>query len=228
MSDSLKPSSSAAVSPRAVVFDLDGLMFNTEELYQDVGGEILRRRGHVFGSELLDRMMGRPGKVALQIMIDFHGLDATVDQLAQETDEIFPAILDARLAMMPGLAELLASLEAAKIPKAIATSSRRNFVTNVLGRFQLEPRFEFILSAEDVIHGKPNPEIYLTAAKRFGLRPEEVLVLEDSENGCRAAVAAGTIAVAVPGGHSLRHSFGGARLVAKSLADHELYRILGL
>lgn len=219
---------SETTTPQAVVFDLDGLMFNTEELYQDVGGEILRRRGHVFGAELLDQMMGRPGKIALQIMIDFHGLDATVEQLAQETDEIFPAILDARLAMMPGLAELLAALEAAGIPKAIATSSRRNFVTNVLGRFQLEPRFQFILTAENVTEGKPNPEIYLTAAQRFGLRPSEIVVFEDSENGCKAAVAAGTIAVAVPSGHSRTHRFPGVRFEGDTLADPRIYELLRL
>lgn len=214
--------------PRAVVFDLDGLMFNTEDLYQAVGGELLRRRGRVFTAELLDRIMGRPGAKALQIMIDFHGLDATVEQLLAETDEIFPPILDARLQMMPGLAELLTALEAAGVPKAIATSSRRGFVTNVLGRFELEPRFRFVLTAEDVVEGKPHPEIYQTASRRLGLTPAEVLVLEDSENGCRAAVRAGAIAVAVPGGHSLRHDFTGARFVAESLADSRLYALLAL
>jgi len=217
-----------STAPQAVVFDLDGLMFNTEDLYQEVGGELLRRRGFEFTVELLDRMMGRPGNKALQIMIDFHGLDATVDQLLAETDEVFPRILDARLAMMPGLAELLAKLEAEEIPKAIATSSRRNFVSNVLSRFQLEPRFQFVLTAEDVVDGKPNPEIYLTAARRLGLGPSEVAVLEDSENGCKAAVAAGTVAVAVPGGHSKRHNFSGATLVAESLADPRLYALLHL
>jgi len=218
----------AEVRPRAVVFDLDGLMFNTEDLYQEVGGELLRRRGHTFSLELLDRMMGRPGKIALQIMIDFHGLDATVEQLAAETDEVFPAILDARLALMPGLAELLDELEAAEIPKAIATSSRLNFVTSVLGRFELAPRFQFVLTAEDVVDGKPHPEIYLTAARRLGFPPAQILVLEDSANGCKAAVAAGTIAVAVPGGHSRRHDFSGAALVADSLADPRIYGLLGL
>jgi HAD superfamily hydrolase (TIGR01509 family) len=220
--------SRATAAPQAVVFDLDGLMFNTEELYQDVGGEILRRRGHQFGAELLDKMMGRPGKIALQIMIDFHQLDATVEQLANETDEIFPAILDARLQMMPGLPELLATLESAGIPKAIATSSRRNFVTNVLSRFELEPRFEFILTAEDVTEGKPNPEIYLTAAKRFGRPPNELVVFEDSENGCRAAVRAGTIAVAVPAGHSRTHRFDGVHFQADTLADPRIYDLLRL
>jgi HAD superfamily hydrolase (TIGR01509 family) len=218
----------APVQPRAVVFDLDGLMFNTEELYQDVGAELLRRRGCVFTPELLDRMMGRPGRVSLQIMIDTHSLSDTVEGLARETEEIFPAILDEHLAPMPGLVDLLAALEKASLPKAIATSSGRRFVENVLSRFAWQPRFEFVLTAEDVIEGKPHPEIYLTAAKRFGLPPGELLVLEDSHNGCRAAASAGTVAVAVPSGHSHTHDFSGATLVADTLADPRIYSLLGL
>jgi HAD superfamily hydrolase (TIGR01509 family) len=214
--------------PRAVVFDLDGLLFNTEELYQDVGTELLRRRGHVFGADLLNAMMGRPSRVALQLMIDHHGLNDTVETLAAETAEIFPAILDARLALMPGAEQLLGALEHADIPKAIGTSSGRRFVTGVLGRFHLEPRFEFILTAEDVVEGKPQPEIYLKAASRFGLEPAEMMVLEDSHNGCRAAVSAGAIAVAVPGGHSHSHDFTGAAIVADSLADPRIYELLAL
>jgi beta-phosphoglucomutase-like phosphatase (HAD superfamily) len=98
-------------TPRAVVFDLDGLMFNTEELYVEVGTELLGRRGHKFTQELEDLMMGRPSRVALEIMIETHALDATVEQLLAETDEIFPGILEKRLAPMPGLVELLEALE---------------------------------------------------------------------------------------------------------------------
>src|SRR5436190_20823147 len=96
--------------PKAVVFDLDGLMFNTEELYQSVGTELLRRRGCDFPPELLDKMMGRPARVSLQIMIDWHKLDATVEQLSAETDEIFRDVLPQRLAPMPGLLGLLGAL----------------------------------------------------------------------------------------------------------------------
>ncbi len=222
------PSPSAPSPPKAVVFDLDGLMFNTEELYQHVGGEILRRRGKTFAAELLDAMMGRPADVALQLMIDAHQLDATVEQLSAETDEIFGGLLDERLELMPGLIELLSALEEAGVPKAIATSSGPGFVADVLGRFDLAPRFRFILTCDDIRHGKPDPEIYLLAAQRFGLPAARVVVLEDSQNGCRAAVAAGAIAVAVPGGHSRRHDFAGATLVAESLADPRLWELLGL
>jgi HAD superfamily hydrolase (TIGR01509 family) len=215
-------------SVRAVVFDLDGLMFNTEELYQQVGGELLRRRGKTFDAELLDQMMGRQPRIALQMMIDWHKLDATTTQLSEESEEIFAGILDSQLACMPGLVELLDALERHKIPKAVATSSGRRFVTDVLGRFELEPRFDFILTAEDVVEGKPHPEIYLAAAARFGSPPAQVLVLEDSENGCKAAVAAGTFAVAVPGGHSCRHNFAGVSMRVNTLADPRIYQALGI
>lgn len=212
----------------AVVFDLDGLMFNTEELYVAVGTEMLRRRGKAFTKELIDQMMGRPSRIALQLMIDWHGLDATVDQLQNETEEIFGELLDTRLETMPGLLQLLDSLEAADIPKAIGTSSRRSFVENVLSRFDLEPRFDFILTSEDVQKGKPAPEIYLTAARRFEVSPFEAMVLEDSGIGCRAAVAAGAFAVAVPGGHSHTHEFDGVQFIATSLKDPRIYSSLGM
>ena len=213
---------------RAVAFDLDGLMFNTEDLYQDVGTEILRRRGKRFEADLLDAMMGRPSPIALQVMIDWHGLDATVKQLEAETDEIFASILGDRLRPMPGLVELLDALEAAKIPKAIATSSRRAFAHKVVSQFDWVSRFEFILTSEDITTGKPDPEIYLLAAERFELSAEQMLVLEDSQTGCQAAIAAGTYAVAVPAGHSHTHNFDAASLVADSLNDRRIYEALCL
>lgn len=213
---------------QAVVFDLDGLMFNTEDLYDIVGQRILERRGHQFDSILKNAMMGRPGPIALQIMIDTHGLQASVEDLQRESDEIFAEILSANLQPMPGLTALLDVLEAAAIPKAIATSSRRGFTQQVLGQFDLEPRFEFLLTGEDVTDGKPHPEIYLTAASRFGVEPSKMLVLEDSQNGCRAAVQAGAFAVAVPNGHTRNHDFTGAALIADGLNDQRILAALQL
>lgn len=231
LSGEAEKSSAAAQSPRAlraVVFDLDGLMFNTEDLYQEVGATILARRGKTWTAELLDAMMGRPGRESLRIMIDWHSMECTVEDLSRETDEIFADILPHRLSTMPGLLELLDALETVPLDKAIATSSGRAFLEEVLGRFSLLPRFRFALTAEDVVQGKPEPEIYLTAARRLELTPAQMMVLEDSQNGCRAAVRAGAFAVAVPGGPSLRHDFTGARFVAESLHDPRIYAALGL
>jgi HAD superfamily hydrolase (TIGR01509 family) len=213
---------------RAVTFDLDGLMFNTEELYQEVGGLVLQRRGKQITGELLDQMMGRKSAVALQVMIDWHELDATPEQLEIECAEIFVDLLPARLAPMPGLVDLLAALEAAGISKAIATSSGREFVAAVLAKFNFGPRFAFVLTAEDIEHGKPAPDIYLLAAQRHSVLPAEMLVLEDSQIGCQAAVAAGAYTVAVPHGRSTSHQFPGVAFAANTLADERIYAALGI
>lgn len=212
---------------KAVVFDLDGLMFNTEELYDEVGEALLRPRGHRFTAELKDAMTGRPAIIALQIMIDHHALDATVQQLQAETDRVFPKILEQKLSPMPGLLPLLDALEAANMPKAIATSSSRRYAARILDAFNVASRFEFVLTAESVREGKPHPEIYLSAAKQLGVRPAEMAVLEDSEIGCRAAVSAGAVTIAVPGDHSRHHDFSGVRLVAASLHDSRISSLLG-
>jgi pseudouridine 5'-phosphatase len=212
----------------AVVFDLDGLMLNTEELYEFVGTELLRRRGKDFPDELIADVMGRPQRDALARMIEWHGLTVSVDALMTETAEVFAEILDDRLACMPGLEALLTALEAAAIPKAIATGSNLEFTRRVLGKFELEPRFEFVITADEVSHGKPHPEVYLTAAERFQIAPAELMALEDSQNGCRSAVAAGAFTVAVPCEHGRGREFEGVAFIADSLRDRRIYEALGL
>ena len=215
-------------APRAVAFDLDGLMFNTEDLYWHVGTELLRRRGYEFDKELNDAIMGRPPRVCFDLMIERHSLDDTWEQLQAESEGIFLRLLKKGVSPMPGLLELLDALEAAGIPKAICTSSSRKILRAVLAPYRMEPRFRFSLTAADITRGKPDPEIYLKAAERFEVCPEEVLVLEDSQTGCRAAAAARTFAVAVPNGPSLDHDFTTASLVIQSLADRPLWEMLGL
>jgi len=213
---------------RAVVFDMDGLMFNTEDVYYEVGTELMRRRGRQYTRELSDAVMGRPPQVCFETMVRWHALEERWEALAAESEEIYIGLLDGRLAPMPGLVELLDALEAAGIPKAICTSSTRRLLTATLARFALEPRFLFTLTAEDITHGKPHPEIYVEAARRFGLQAHEMLGLEDSQTGCRAAAAAGARLVAVPGEHSRGQDFSTAFLVVESLADPRVYDAMGL
>jgi HAD superfamily hydrolase (TIGR01509 family) len=213
---------------RAVVFDMDGLMFNTEDVYTAVGEQILLRRGREFTDELKAAMMGLRPQPSFEEMIRQCNLDDTWEELAAEGNLLFLSLIKDRLAPMPGLMELLDALEQAGIPKAIGTSSCRELVAACLTPFDIQSRFEFILAAEDVANGKPHPEIYLVCAQRFGVPPGEMMVLEDSQNGCLAASAAGAFAVAVPGEHSRDHDFSSASLVVESLADPRLYRALGI
>ena len=211
---------------QAVTFDMDGLMFNTEDVYTLVGSELLVRRGHTFTPELKDAMMGLPPRAAFEVVIARHRLSESWDVLAAESDKIFLDLLPQRLATMPGLLELLSALEAAGVPKAVATSSGRRLTQACLAPFELERRFCFVLTSEDIARGKPDPEIYLLAAHNFGVPPGEMLVLEDSHNGCRAAAAAGAFTVAVPGEHSRRQDFSMANMVIESLEDARLYEVL--
>ena len=203
-------------------------MFNTEEVYTLVGTELMRRRGHDFPDGLKDAMMGLPPKAAFEQMIGWHQLDDPWEALKTESNEIFLDLLPDKLAPMPGLFDLLAALERAEVPKAIATSSDRRLAEACLAPYDLQERFQFVLSCENVTHGKPHPEIYQTAAERFGLKPGETAVLEDSRNGCLAAAAAGALTVAVPGDHSRDHDFSVASLVVDGLDDPRLYEALGL
>ncbi len=213
---------------KAVAFDLDGLMFNTEDVYWRVGSELMRRRGHEYTEELSNAIMGRPPQVCFETMIEWHSLDETWDAMAAESEKVFVSMLDEGVDAMPGMLDLLHALERSSIPKAICTSSSPEVVEAVLSRFAMRPRFQFVLTAADIAHGKPHPEIYQKAAARFGIEPPEMLVLEDSQTGCSAAAASCAFTVAVPAGLSREHDFGMADLVAESLADPRILKALGL
>ncbi|HVW00437.1 MAG TPA: HAD family phosphatase [Planctomycetaceae bacterium] len=211
----------------AVVFDLDGLMFNTEIVFNEVGHEILRRRGKQMTRELIDQMMGRRAHEAIQIMIDLHQLPDTVHELGEESQVLFFELARDRLAPMPGLLTLLDRIEQLGLPRAVATSSSRPYMERILRQFDLLRHFQATLTAEDVTHGKPSPEIYLAAAQALGVEPTRMLVLEDSQNGTNAAAAAGAVIVSVPQEHSAHQDFSRAAFVADRLDDPRVLALLG-
>ena len=210
----------------AVVFDMDGLMFNTEMIYNQTGTELLRRRDIHDPQPVIDRMMGRRAHEAFQEMISMCNLSESIEELQAESDEIFHRILFEQIEPMPGLFELMSRIEDRGLPKAVATSSGRNYLESILDHFEIRDRFNTTLTSEDVTHGKPHPEIYETAASRLGHDPEKILVLEDSSNGTKAAAAAGTHIVSVPHEFSRSQDFSNARYIADSLLDPYILNLL--
>lgn len=214
---------------RAVAFDLDGLMFDTEDTYWKVGEELLGRRGHPYTQELCDAIMGRRPEDCFRKMIEWYSLDGdTPETLQAESEEIFIEKLDEGFSAMPGLFDLLEKIERKGLPKGICTSSSRKVITEVLARHDLLPRFRFTLTAEDISQGKPHPEIYLEAAKLFEVSPEKMVVLEDSEAGCRSAHASGAYTVGIRARHNRDHDLSVADVVLDSLAHPRLLNILGI
>ena len=210
---------------KAICFDMDGLLFNTEELYDELSLEMLRRRGKEYDPNLVRRIMGLQPEPALRMFIDHYELPDSIDDLKAEGDEFFEAVLPDRLALLPGAMELLEFLsDESPRPLALTTSSGRTSVERIMSICDIQHFFEFWLTAEDVYQGKPHPEIYETAAARHSVETHEMLVFEDSENGCRAGVAASSHVVAIPS--QPQHDYSGSLFVAKTLEDERIRRLL--
>ena len=132
----------------AVIFDLDGLMLNTEDVFSMAGKELLVRRGMQMTDVIHKSMLGRRPDEAFQALKDHTGIPDSIEELKLETYELFQVFAENHLDTMPGLLELLDLIESVDIPKAVATSSPRDYMQEMLGRFNLLHRFSFALTAD--------------------------------------------------------------------------------
>jgi HAD superfamily hydrolase (TIGR01509 family) len=213
---------------RAVVFDLDGLLIDTEPVFRAAAARLLAGHGIRPDAAFMRSIMGVPGRDALPRFRDHFRLTIPLDEIERGYRHFFFEVLQSDPAqLMPGALELLAALEEHGVPKVIATSSGRDYVRVVFGPHGLLDRFHFVLTCEDVSHGKPHPEVYELAARRLGLPPAEVLVLEDSPVGMRAAKAAGCRCVVVPHEDTPRAELTRADAAVESLVSPELWRMIG-
>lgn len=204
---------------RAVAFDLDGLMFDTEALFFRVASEMLRDRGKLFTPAIMRAMIGRQPGEAGRAFRDLAGVDDEPEALMAEAKGRFAALIDTAVHPMPGLIALLAHLHRLGLPLAVGTSSGRDYADRLLRGHGLRDRFAVVLCREDVARHKPDPEIYRTAADRLGVEPSSLLVLEDTPTGLAAARAAGAFAVGVPHDHSPASDLAAADLIVGSLDD---------
>ena len=214
-----------SASIRAVVFDLDGLMFDTESLFFRVSSDMLESRGKSFTPELMRAMIGRRSAEAGHVLKTMTGLDEPVEVLLAEVRERFYAEVDTAVHPTPGLFTLLDRLRQERLPLAVATSSRRAYAERLLTQHRLRDRFEFVLGSEDVSRGKPDPEIYTLAIERLGVPAASVLVLEDSPAGVVAGLEAGALVVGVPHEYSPADGLGAADLLVRRLDDPAIFHL---
>ncbi len=185
--------------PQAVIFDMDGLMLDTEPLAARAWIDAAQALGVPFDAGVNPRLIGRNFPDCRTIIGEHHGDGYPVDELMRAWHGAYDAIVEREgLAFKAGLLELLAWLEAAAIPKAVATSTRRSRAEIKLTRTGLLPRFATLVGGDEIARGKPAPDIFLEAAARLAVEPAACMVLEDSEPGMRGAIAAGMAAIMVP------------------------------
>ncbi len=182
---------------RAVIFDMDGLMIDSESIYWAVGRRIAKSYGKEVSNQTLGRMMGRSPLDSVKLFVRELQLDADpAELLAKREEEVFQ-LFKQGVTPMPGLREMLDRFRP-RYQLAIATSARRPFVDVVLAGLGIADRFAVLQTSDDVVHGKPEPEIYLKAMGKLAVEPSDSVVLEDSSNGALAGKRAGAMVIAVP------------------------------
>jgi len=182
----------------AVIFDLDGLLIDSEPLQISAWREYLNGIGAELTEGLLARMYGLRLSDAAKVVVDALELDISPEQVAHERDALFLQSVPGNIQPCRGAIELVAELRLRGMPTALATSGHRRYVDLALDSAGIPRAFDAEVTGEMVSKGKPDPETFLTAAKMLGVDPEACLVLEDSPNGVLAAKCASMLCVAVP------------------------------
>ena len=182
---------------RGAIFDMDGLLFDTERLYQESWEVMAGQFGQVHNPEFPTAVAGTSGA----------GMAAVVQKYYPEVDsqafiagclDRAAAIIQANLPEKPGVREILSFLRDHGVPAAVASSSARELVESNLRRAGILDYFDAVVSGQEVSRSKPDPDIFLLAAERIGIPPEDCYVFEDGINGARAGVAAGCATVMIP------------------------------
>lgn len=183
---------------RAVVFDMDGLLVDTETIYCEALTATTLGMGYELPFEVLKRMIGHSWAGSAHVLTEHFGPAFDTDLLRAQSVARFYELAEAEICLKAGVVELLDHLDVLGLPRAIATSSRRREVEHHIGGHGLLERFHAILAHGDYARPKPDPDPYLKAAEALGVDPIDCLALEDSHNGVRAASAAGMMTIMVP------------------------------
>jgi len=181
----------------AVVFDLDGLLLDTEQLWDEVRETLARQRGGRWHERAQRDMMGMSSPEWSRYMHEVIGLPDAPEEIAAEVVRRMEDRYRERLPLLPGAREAVERL-AARWPLGLASSSNRELIDLALELGDLARFFRATVSSEEVERGKPAPDVYLEAARRLGVDPARAAAIEDSHNGIRSAKAAGMRVVAIP------------------------------
>ncbi|MDO8381202.1 HAD family phosphatase [Phenylobacterium sp.] len=184
--------------PKAVVFDMDGLLCDTEVVYRDAMFATAAEHGHDMPLSLFKSMIGLPSPMSDRQVLNHFGEDFPIIAFNSRVMEHVDRACEEGIALKAGVLELLDTLDALGLPRAIATSSSHRAVEAHLGKSGIIPRFHAVVARGDYVKGKPHPDPFLKAAGRLEIEPHLCLALEDSHNGVRAASSAGMMTIMVP------------------------------
>jgi HAD superfamily hydrolase (TIGR01509 family) len=181
----------------AVIFDLDGVLLRTEELWDEVRERYVREHGGRYDAAAQRAMMGMSSLEWSRFIHEELGVDEPPEVISGEVARLLEERYRERLPLIPGAVEAVQRL-AARWPLGLASSSNRPLIDAALELSGLALYFRVTVSSEEVARGKPSPDVYLEAARRLGVAPERCAAVEDSHSGIRSAKAAGMRVIAIP------------------------------
>jgi HAD superfamily hydrolase (TIGR01509 family) len=185
----------------AVVFDLDGVLVDTEHLWDEVREELTTEWGGRYTPEAQEAMMGMSSTEWSRYLHETVGLREQPETINEEVVRRMLARYEVELPVLPGAVDAVRRLHDESFRLAVASSSNRELIDAVLRRLELAALFEATVSSEEVLRGKPAPDVYLEAARRLGMPASRCAAIEDSASGIRAAHAAGMRVIAYPNRH---------------------------
>jgi HAD superfamily hydrolase (TIGR01509 family) len=186
--------------PDAVVFDLDGVLMDSEQRWNEAKEALVRETGGRWRDEAPTAMMGMSSPEWSAYLRDALGVPMDVDAINREVVRRMAEGYRRELPLLPGAGDAVRAL-AGRWPLALASSSNREIIDLALELAGFGAAFRVTVSSEEVEHGKPEPDVYLEAARGLGVEPARCVAIEDSSNGLRAAAAAGMTVIAVPNPH---------------------------
>jgi HAD superfamily hydrolase (TIGR01509 family) len=181
----------------AVVFDLDGVIVDSESVWDEVRKRFTEEKGGTWRDEAQRDMMGMSSTEWSRYVRDRLGVDMDPERISTEVADRVAETYEEHLPLLPGAVEAVRSL-AAEWPLGLASSSNRHVIDLVLEKAGIARDFKATVSSEEVAAGKPAPDVYLEAASRLGVDAAACAAIEDSTNGIRSARSAGTVVIAVP------------------------------
>lgn len=212
---------------KLVIFDLDGVLLDSESLYKQLNLELFHELGAHISDEEYNSFIGISGDKMWGYIKDKSGLSQSTSELRMlERERKYNGLLEHNLVPNPGLFELLNYISSKNIPCAIASSGLMKNVSLILEKLNVSSYFSHIVSGEMPQKGKPNPEIFLLAAAHYGISPNQCLVIEDSKNGTIAAKAASMTCVGYINEGSGNQDLSKADLIISSLTDQRLLELI--
>lgn len=183
---------------KAVIFDMDGLMIDSERLTYKVYDKQMKAMGYDYSEEFYKSSLGMARPEETQLYYDVYGEDFPMEEFWQKTHEVIDEILFTNVPIKKGLLELLKYLKENGYKTMVATSSERHRVDKILACAKVTSYFDDVICGDEVAHSKPDPEIFLKACKKMQVDIKEALVLEDSEAGILAAHDGGIDVICIP------------------------------